>query len=270
MPSTNFPISESIAAAEPTARSSYDPSCFDALAKVEDKHFWFRARAMVISTLARQVTSGMSAGYRVLEVGCGAGTILRALDQACVRGSVTGMDLYAEGLSYARRRVSCQVLQADLHAPPFAASFEMIGAFDVLEHLPDDTRVMRALHTMLKPGGALLVTVPAHPRLWSYFDEYSHHCRRYTPAELRRKLVESGYRIEYLSEYMAAIMPVMWLGRKLAGMRTGPRADLATYDLKVIPGVNRLLMSILSQEARLISQRRILPFGASLVAIARK
>lgn len=271
MPFTNLTVSEE--AADRTVESSYDPSCFDALAEVEEKHFWFRARTLVISTLVRQITADLPPGYRVLEVGCGTGNILRALEQACPAGSVTGMDLHREGLSYARRRSSCRLLQADIHRPPFTGAFDVIGAFDVLEHLPDDARVLRDLEAMLKPGGALLVTVPAHPSLWSYFDEYSHHCRRYTRADLRYKLRNSGYQIEYLTEYMAAIFPLMYVARKLAGIRAGHDRDvrqLAARDLKVVPVLNDLLAHVFSSEARWIARRHKMPFGASLVAIARK
>src|SRR5712692_7658765 len=213
MPFTNLTVSEETA--DRAVESSYDPSCFDALAEVEEKHFWFRARTQVISTLVRQVTADLSPGYRVLEVGCGTGNILRALQEVCPAGSVTGMDLHPEGLRYARRRSSCSLLQGDIHQPPFTSAFDVIGAFDVLEHLPDDARVLRDLEAMLKPGGTLLVTVPAHPSLWSYFDEYSHHCRRYTRVGLQQKLEGAGYHIEYMTEYMTAILPILWLSRTL-------------------------------------------------------
>jgi 2-polyprenyl-3-methyl-5-hydroxy-6-metoxy-1,4-benzoquinol methylase len=260
-------------AAVRTAESSYDPACFDALAQVEEKHFWFRARTQVISTLVRQITAGLAPGYRVLEVGCGTGNILRALKQACPAGSVTGMDLHAQGLAYARRRSPCGLLQGDIHAAPFGSAFDVIGAFDVLEHLLDDVPVLRDLAAMLKPGGALVVTVPAHPYLWSYFDEYSHHCRRYTRAELQQKLEAAGYHIEYLSEYMAAILPMVWLGRRMASGGTSAAPDSATRlagrDLRVVPVVNGALAWLLSQEARWVGQRWRMPFGASMVALAR-
>jgi len=121
-----------------SARRSYDPEFFDQLARIESKHFWFRARNQVIATLAEQVTKNLADGYRMLEVGCGTGNVLRALQQACPRGIVVGMDLFAEGLAFARTRTSCPLVRGNLEQPGFGVQFDLIGAFDVVEHLSDD------------------------------------------------------------------------------------------------------------------------------------
>lgn len=254
--------------------SDYD---FPRLFSVEDRHFWFRARNQVIATLVSQITRGLASGYRVLEVGCGTGNVLRVLEQACPGGTVVGMDLFGEGLQYARRRTSCPLVQGDLSMPPFGTLFNLIGLFDVLEHLPDDTQALCDLHAILALGGALLLTVPVQPSLWSYFDEASHHYRRYRIIELESKLTRTGYRIEYLTPYMASIFPFVWLRRRLAPMiRRHPAGDadrthdLAVGDLRIVPVVNGLLTFLLAQEARAIARRRRLPIGTSLVAVARK
>jgi SAM-dependent methyltransferase len=255
------------------AREAYDPSFFENLAAAEDRHFWFRARNRVIEALAAQLTAGFAPGYRVLEVGCGTGSALRALERACPGGSVLGMDLFGEGLRHARRRGG-RLVQADLHHPPFAARFDLVGLFDVVEHLADDVRVLRDLAELLAPGGALLLTVPASRRLWSSWDETVRHRRRYEPAELGARLREAGYRVEYLTPYMSAIFPLVWARRKLGrGGRSGCDADshaLAEGEFRVVPGLNALLGLCLAPEARRIARRRTLPFGTSLVAVARK
>ena len=155
--------------------------------------------------------------------------------------------------------------------------FHLIGLFDVLEHLPDDMQVLRDVHTMLAQDGVLLLTVPAHPSLWSYFDEASHHCRRYRLGELRSKLNNTDYQVEYLTQYMASIFPVVWLGRRLKSLidrRPSGSADrtnaLARAELRITPVANGLLAFLLAPEARLIARRRRLPMGTSLLAIARK
>jgi SAM-dependent methyltransferase len=255
--------------------TSYDPVYFAPLYAVEERHFWFRARNQVIGALAAQVAGGLAPGYRALEVGCGTGNVLRELECVCAPRALTGMDLFAEGLHFARRRVTCALLQGDVLHPPFSERFGLIGLFDVLEHLPNDVEILRALRALLAPGGALLLTVPAHRSLWSYFDEASHHVRRYAPDELAGKLAESGYRVEYLSQYMAALFPMMWLGRRVAGLlgRTRPAAErtyvLASNELRVVPVANEIAAWWLGLEARLIAGRRRLPMGTSLVAVAR-
>ena len=253
---------------------SYDPAFFDPLALIEEKHFWFRARARVIAAMARTCAAGLAPGYRVLEIGCGTGNILRALQDACAQGVVTGMDLFAGGLVHARRRSNCPLVQGDVLAPPFGVPFHLIGVFDVLEHLVDDRGVLVQLRKMLAPGGRLLLTVPAHPSLWSYFDEHSCHQRRYETQELADKLSEAGFEVEYLTEYMVGIMPLMWLGRKLAGFarkraRSGNGAKTGDLDLKVVPVLNEVLAWVLARELGRISRREPLPFGASILAIAR-
>jgi len=275
-------------ASRPAANRGYDTINFVLLFAIEDQHFWFRARNRIIATMVSQITAGLPLGYRVLEVGCGTGNVLRTLEQACPRGMVVGMDLFAEALQYARRRTSCPLVQGDARALPFNTQFDLICLFDVLEHLPDDMQVLRELHAMLATGGILLLTVPAHPSLWSYFDEASCHYRRYELVELESKLIRAGYQIEYLTQYMASIFPFVWVRRRWTALTQGrstgnaghmhERASLATLpscarvcgELRIIPVVNDLLALLLAQEARLVARRLPLPIGTSLLAIARK
>jgi SAM-dependent methyltransferase len=259
------------------AQQTYDPSYFDQLFAVEDRHFWFRARNRVIETVVKGIVAQLAPGYRVLEPGCGTGNVLRVLARACPKGAVIGLDLFAEGLRHARQRVGCPLVQADLCNPCFTEAFQVIGLFDVLEHLPDDRGILASLRDMLAPKGSLIVTVPAHQTLWSYFDEASHHARRYEQIELVEKLRGAGLQVEFVSQYMAALLPLLWLGRRAAGRgrRRGQfRADdihaLAKRELRIVPGVNALLGTLLAWESRWLAGRRSLPCGTSLIAVARK
>jgi SAM-dependent methyltransferase len=267
--------------AEPSSKQvlqrSYDPNLFASLSAIEDRHFWFRARNKVIATLVSQITDGLTPGYRVLEVGCGTGNVLRILKQACPGGIVVGMDLFAEGLRYARQRTFCPLVQGDIHEPPFGLQFNLIGLFDVLEHVPDDMRVLRNLYSLLQTGGILLLTVPAHQWLWSYFDEVAHHCRRYELIALENKLSLVGYRVEYKTHFMASIFPLLWLRRRLSTLSDRRRTDntdrinnLTLAELRIKPIINNLLTFLLTQETRVIARRNQLPFGTSLLFIARK
>jgi nitrogen fixation/metabolism regulation signal transduction histidine kinase len=127
------------------------------------------------------------------------------------------------------------------------------------------------------PKGALLLTVPAHPTLWSYFDEASRHVRRYTAAELESRIVRAGFAVEYLTLYMASIFPLIWLKRRLTSLVARPAGapanridNLAAGELRITPVLNGLLSFLLNQESRLIARRRRLPIGASLLAVARR
>ncbi|MBZ0321231.1 MAG: class I SAM-dependent methyltransferase [Anaerolineae bacterium] len=260
-----------------TPDTSYDPSFFSLLFEIEDRHFWFRTRNHIIRQLVQQITRDLPANYRVLEVGCGTGNVLRHLEQVCAENSIMGMDLFWDGLHYAQQRVTCPLIQGDMHNPPFGVRFDLIGMFDVLEHLSDDIQVLADLHRMLALGGRLILTVPAHASLWSYFDEASHHYRRYPKSDLQQKLNAVGYEIEFISYYMMSIFPLVWLGRRMASLLNGKKEqrvadvnEMAARELKITPGVNGFLTAWLMQESRLISNRKQLPIGTSLLAIARK
>jgi len=255
----------------------YDPTFYEHQLSVQDRHFWFRARNRVIAAMVTRIVASLEPGYRVLEVGCGAGTVLGVLEKECVQGKVIGVDLFAEGLRYARRQTSCSVVQAELDRLPFTTPFDVIGLFDVLEHQRDDMNILHKLGAHLKPGGVLLLTVPAHRRLWSYWDEASLHWRRYQPAELESKLKQAGYRIDYMTQFMVSLYPVMWLFRRLGSWlrRRGAKAGVqsqyvAAREFKVVPVVNELMGCLLSLELPQISRRRRLPIGTSLLAIARR
>jgi len=261
---------------EPPESCGYDPDSFAQLYAAEDRHFWFRARNHAISTLVRQIAVNGAPDYRVLEAGCGTGNTLRVLERACQSGMVVGMDLFREGLQYAQRRTSCSLVHGDINALPFKGPFDLICLLDVLEHIRDDVAVLGSLREVLSRSGVLLLTVPAHPSLWSYFDEASHHCRRYGAGELEGKLVRAGYHVEYITYYMASILPLVWLGRRARSLKRrnaapdmgGARA-LASGELRVIPAVNGILGFLLSWEAPLIARRWHLPVGTSLLVVAR-
>jgi SAM-dependent methyltransferase len=264
-------ISASIA---PPALALDESAAFAALFAAEDRHFWFRARNRVIGRVVKSLTRSLPDGYRVLEVGCGNGNVLRVLERVCARGEVIGLDREAERLQYARQRVRCRLVQADIYDWPFRRPFHVIGMFDVLEHLSDDCQVLRQLHRALAPGCRLVLTVPAHKELWSYTDVAAEHYRRYAPAELNQTLVECGFTVEYLTQFMMVLWPLMWLGRRLAARipprNIGPRdRQLFLRELRVVPVLNALLTRLLEREARWIARGGHLPLGTSLLAIAR-
>lgn len=256
--------------------STYDPGVYESLVSVEERHFWFRARNRAIVAAFESIRGQLKPGYRVLEVGCGTGNVLRALQPAAVGGTVIGMDLHAEGLRYARRRVDPALLvRGDAGRPPFSTTFEVVGLFDVLEHLEHDVEVLRSLRSLLTSDGFLLLTVPADPKLWSYFDVGSRHKRRYRRDELQEKLTAAGYSVEYLTPYMGVLYPILWMGRRVTGRRfqstTDARQawDVAEADLRVRPVSGAVLGFALEQELHLLRRRVRLPFGASLLAVAR-
>lgn len=248
---------------------------FTDLYSAENHHFWFRHRRRVLERLLGRLTAELPDGYQVLEVGCGNGSLLQVLERVCSRGQVTGSELFPEGLEFARSRVRCALVQADVYDLPFGPQFDVVGMFDVLEHLPEDGRALSCLARAMRPGGRLVLTVPAYQSLWSYADVAGGHYRRYSPATLRRVLEAAGYQVEYLTPFMTMLYPLMRLGRAAAAWRNRFRArplDEMTLNLnefRVNPLVNAALSWLLRLELPLLTSGARLPTGTSLLAVAR-
>src|SRR5438046_6156273 len=129
----------------------YDPDHFAALFAVEDRHFWFGARNLALKTIIEEFAPRLPAGYRVVEIGCGTGNTLRMLKEACSTAAlIVGIDLFEEGLVYARRRTNASLVRARIEDAPFVVPFEVVGMFDVLEHIEDDAAALSSVRSLTR------------------------------------------------------------------------------------------------------------------------
>ena len=256
------------------------PSELDKMFELEDTYWWFVARReLVLTLLSRHLPpvgpassrTGEEAKRRrgervILDVGCGTGATLEGLSRF---GRVVGMDSSRYALQCCRRRGQHALVQARGEALPIAsASADAVTALDLLEHIPDDAAAVREFSRVLRPGGVLIVTVPACPFLWSEHDEALDHLRRYRAARLRRIIAESGLIIERLSPLITFLLlpiAVLRVLQRLRPRKSGPQTAL------IIPPrpVNSLLTKLLLLENRWLL-RFNLPAGVSLLAVARK
>ena len=204
----------------------------------------------------------------MLEVGCGTGYTYRALTAALPGAHVVGTELYEEGLTIARRRLPGAELRAlDVRAMPYEEAFDLVAAFDVLEHIDDDEGALAGMRRALVPGGGLVVTVPQHPFLWSDADAYAHHERRYRRGELVERVGAAGFRVERVTSFVTLLAPLMVLSRlrSRVGASFDPLAEFA------IPRpLDRLFERVARVEQRLIGAGASLPFGGSLLLVARR
>ena len=248
------------------AEAGYDPRHFSELARLESRNFWFRARNRLIVWALGRYFPGT---HRFLEVGCGTGFVLSGIASSFPALEITGSEVAAEGLGFAAGRVpAARLIQMDARRIPFRGEFDVAGAFDVIEHIEDDRAVLRALLDALAPGGGLLLTVPQHPFLWSEFDVRARHVRRYRAADLRAKLVETGFEIVKMTSFVTLLLPLMTasrLVRKTPGENYDPLAEL-----KIAPWLNGILESVLDVERLLIRSGIPLPAGGSLLVVARR
>jgi len=239
-------------------------SAFNELAEKEAGHWWFRSRNRTLLWVFKQYIGNFQ---RFLEIGCGTGFVLEAIHNANPSAKMYGSEYFEEGLAHARMRVpSANLSQQDAREMLEIEYYDVIGAFDVIEHINEDEMVLSNISRALKQGGALLVTVPQHRWLWSAADEYAGHVRRYTRAELVRKVARSGLTVEYMTSFVSLLVPIMWLSRL--------RSNNGNYDLMdefQIPNwLNRLLEMIMTFELGLLKFGMTLPIGGSLLLLARK
>ena len=251
----------------------FDPHYFDTLAEVEGKHFWFVVRRQVILDALRRGVPDLDR-RRLFDIGCGSGGLLAFLDR---QGIPVGgaCDAYRESLEIVRRRVSAPLVLVDEgRLPPLAPGHTLLSLFDVLEHIDDDEGTLRFLHSVLEPGGVLVLTVPAHPFLFDEMDELAHHRRRYRKRDLRRLLERAGFRVRVLSHFMSPLLPPLvvlrWLGRTLFARTRSLERRRAEF--RVVPGLNGLLKHLLTLERLWIrlAPSVPVPFGSSLVAVAAR
>jgi SAM-dependent methyltransferase len=243
-------------------QEGFDTAAFTELARHEIGHFWFEPRSRLLTGLAGRF---FPAAKRYLEVGCGTGVVLKAMSDSRSWSRLAGSELHPAGLVHARQRLGdrAEFLQMDARRIPAREAFDLIGAFDVLEHIPEDTTVLQEVHTALVPGGGFLLAVPQHPTLWSQADVAARHVRRYRRGELERKLRAARFEILFSTSYASVVLPLMFASRSAA-----PRA--ATCELAMHPMLNGILRRTLDAEVSLTLKGLAWPAGGSRVVVARK
>jgi SAM-dependent methyltransferase len=233
---------------------------YEKMAELDQLHWWYRARREVLAALIRR-KARPSAGAKLLEIGCGTGHNLAMLSEF---GEVEGLELDDEARAVAEKRLGRPVRNAplpQLEGVP-ERHYDLIGAFDVIEHIDDDQAAMDSIARRLKSGGRLVVTVPAHQRMWSAHDVINHHKRRYSKRALRRLIEASPLRLEAIGYFNSLLFPLA-IARRLSPLRE--RAD---DELSLPPKpLNAALERAFAAERHLVG-RLPLPPGLSLFAVA--
>jgi SAM-dependent methyltransferase len=257
-----------LAFAPELARSDggYDPGYFQDVDQLIERSFWMKARKNIFIWAAKKY---FPRAESFLEIGCATGMILSFFRQAYPHLRISGFEIFTEGLRYVPDRVpDATVFQADARQIPFGNEFDAIGAFDVIEHVDDDQRVLDQMFQAAKPGGGVLVSVPHHPFMWSQRDEYVRHKRRYTRADLAEKIANAGFELTRMTAFVSIPFPAMIVESLLN------RKPKKHYDplkgLQTSAFINGLLTTILAFERQLIKTGVSFPFGGSLLAVARK
>jgi len=233
---------------------------YQQMAELDDRHWWYRARRRILADLIRREAS-LPAKARILEIGCGTGHNLSMLSGF---GHVDGLELDDEAAALSEKRLGRKVMRSPLpELDQVPDNYDLIGAFDVIEHIEDDHAALAAIATKLKPGGKFMMTVPAHPWMWTAHDVANHHKRRYSKRALRSLIESSPLKLERLGYFNSLLFPIAVAERAASKLRGKDNGDVS---LPPAP-LNSALEALFASERYLVG-RLPLPPGLSLFAVA--
>lgn len=230
------------------------------MAQMEQSHWWYKGRREIIGKL---LTPFMHRPLEILDAGCGSGGTMEYME---TYGSTLGVDVSEDMLEHCRKK-GLQVQRASITQLPFEDHrFDVVLCLDVLEHLPEDRQAIEELKRVVKPGGLLVLSVPAFSWLWGQHDIQNNHYRRYDPGQLGNSLTPAELVLERSTYFNFFLLPTVWLVRKL-GPKLGHHPGT---DLELGLGLwNPILYGILKMEAFLLGYIN-LPLGVSQIVVARK
>jgi SAM-dependent methyltransferase len=242
-----------------------DPRAYEVVHELEESHWFFVARRRILACLLDDLLEGQD-HPAILDVGCGTGATVSLLEHY---GTVTGIDISAQAIQYCKEQGRARLCQADGSCLPFASeSFDLVTALDLLDHLEDESGGLGEMRRVLKNRGRMLLCVPAFMFLWSDFDRFSGHRRRYSKEELKCKVEQAGFEVTKLSHFNTILFPVVWAVRVVKNF-LGKWKSLSS-DLEMpAKSLNTVLTDVFALESGLMAHGD-LPFGVSLLCIARK
>ncbi len=232
------------------------------MAEHDSTHWWYRARREILSDYLTRY-AGLPKDARILEIGCGTGHNLSMLARF---GAVDAIEIDAESRAIAEQRLGRPVGDAPLPELPGVerGAYDLVAVLDVVEHIEDDVAALAAMKSLLKPGGKVLIAVPAHQWMWSAHDVVNHHHRRYSKKTLAAAICAAGLKPVKMRWFNSLLFPLAAAAR-IAGRLTG-RDD---SDDSPPPGpVNALFERVFALERHLVGRVPMTP-GVSIVTLAQ-
>lgn len=272
--STPYTVIEGIRCFSPeVARtySDYPDGGFDLTDRSGDDSFWVRSRNRLFKRIVYdQLTP--TGKTKLLEIGCATGSFIRQIVEN-ERLEITGSEIYLKGLLYAKKNLpNVDFIQFDVTKGEIGEKFDLIVAFDVIEHIESDVAAISNIGKMLHDRGGLILTVPQHMFLWSKLDELVKHKRRYSRRELETKLRNNGFDIIYCTSFVFMLFPFMLISRILDKSRKHVQSDEMALEKRVTfpKALNWIFDLVMRVDESLIRWGVSLPWGGTLVAVARK
>ena len=251
--------------------SDYPDSGFDLTDQNSESSFWVSSRNRLFKSLVQRYLASIGK-TKFLEIGCGTGDFIKQIYKSD-NLEITGSEIYLKGLVYAKKNLpNVDFIQFDVTQGSLGEQFNMITAFDVIEHIEDDVLALFNINQMLKEDGVLILSVPQHMSLWSNLDEIVKHKRRYSRRELLDKLEANGFQIERVTSFIFMLFPLMLISRLLDRDRDQSESDQQGLEkrVKFSSFVNATCDIFMRIDEWLIRLGVSLPFGGTLVVVARK
>lgn len=259
----------------------FENLCFPVYQEYVPNNFWYISRNKIIGHLLNKF-KGDKKNY--CEIGCGNGFLVKYVASKFPELQIDANDIYLEALKYAKKNNNDKVrfFQYNLFYPNINKKYQMIGCYDVLEHIEEDRSAMANINLLMDENGIAVLTVPSMMQIWSNNDVINKHKRRYTKKELKQKLGEAGFEVLYINHFMFFLYPLLWISSKFLEKKIGKNngdknwkksssIEIARFlNLKINPVLNFLFHLVLSFEFFLIKLGVKFPIGSSLICVVQK
>ncbi len=242
---------------------------------LERNHWWFKARLEILEAILRKQILNLQHTSDILNAGVATGATTTMLEK---HANVTSLEYEAKCCQFLREQLKIEVTEGSLTELPYAdQKFDLICAFDVIEHIEDHELAMKEANRVLKPGGKCFITVPAYMFLWSEHDVVNHHFRRYKIRELENLVEQAGFKVEFKSYFNALLFPPIAAARipsrwfkntKDKSEEAKNRSDFEKFKSEGF--INKFFYSIFKSEKNYLAKKRRFPFGVSIVLIGSK
>lgn len=227
----------------------------------EEIHWWHRSKRELVCQILK---GNISKKSNILDIGCGTGKNIESFSRF---GKIWGVDSSIDAIKFCKKRGLKNVKKGSIEKIPFRSkSLDAVTALDVLEHV-EDSKALKEIHRVLKDYGVLIITVPAFPHLWSRWDEVLHHKRRYTRNSLQRVLNQNGFEVSKISYLYSFLYIPAFLIRKIKELFYKKHYP---SDFKLSSNIINLSLYNLSSLERFFAVKINIPFGTSLIAVAKK
>jgi len=270
----DFTLIEGIKCFSPEVATAYDDypdDGFDVTDEYAETSFWVSARTRMFKGLVKKNLPA-SQRAKFLEIGCGTGDFIKHLRDD-TKLEITGSEVYLKGLIYAKKnQPDVEFIQFDVTKGQIGREFDMIVAFDVIEHIDEDMAALSNINRMLGDNGVAIISVPQHMFLWGPLDEIVKHKRRYSRSELKRKMQANGFKVRYTTSFVFFLFPLMLAARLSDKKRDSADSDRSALSKRVqfSPVLNRVMGLFMRVDELLVTLGISLPYGGTLIMVAEK